>query len=96
MMRIELGFDRPLNQDAKTRLLLAAGALAKVRKIRFARGDHAAAVYGEALGTQTLLAALAAEGVVPALCTSSLDDDANALADESTEGKKEAVRAIGR
>lgn len=96
MMSVTLAFDRPLNQDAKTRLLLAVGALAKTRRVRFAKGDYGAIVYGEALGTTLLLEALAAEGVVPASATTSLDELGASLADDQPDSKKERVRAIGR
>lgn len=96
MMRIELVFERPLTRDAKTRLLLAAGAHAKVTRVRFQRGDHAAQIFGEALGVQTLLAALAEEGVVPASATTSLDEHAAEIADDQPDARKERVRAIGR
>lgn len=96
MMRIELAFERPLSGDAKTRLLLAAGALAKVNSVRFIRGDHGAQIFGEALGMQVVLAALAEEGVVPSATTTSLDEIAAAIADEQPDRLKERVRAIGR
>lgn len=96
MMHIDLAFDRPLSNDSKTRLLLAAGALAKVTSVRFTRGDHGAQIFGEALGTQAILAALAEEEVVPTSATTSLDEHAAAIADEQPDSKKERVRAIGR
>ncbi len=96
MMHLDLTFDRPLNQDAKTRLLLAVAALAKARTVRFVRGDHGAMIFGEALGRQTMLEALAAEGVVPVTVTTSLDETADAIADEQPDAMKERVRAIGR
>ena len=96
MMRIDLAFDRPLSKDAKTRLLLAAGALAKVRTVKFTRGDYDAQIFGEALGTQMVLAALAEEGIVPAKATTSLDEYAATIADDMPDSKKERVRAIGR
>ncbi len=96
MMRIDLGFERPLNRDAKTRLLLAIGALAKTGRNRFVRGDHGAQVFGEALGVRSLLEALAAEGVVPTTAVSSLEPAAAAIADEDPDGQKERIKAIGR
>jgi hypothetical protein len=96
MMRIELTFDRPLSRDTKTRLLLAAGAQAKVTRVRFVRGDYIAHIFGEALGVQTILAALAAEEVVPASATTSLDEHEAEIADDQPDARKERVRAIGR
>lgn len=96
MMLLDLAFDRPLTKDAKTRLLLAVAALAKVRSVRFVRGDHGAIIFGEALGRQTVLEALAAEDVVPTSVTTSLDEVADAVADEQPDRMKERVRAIGR
>ena len=96
MMRLELGFDRPLSSETKTRLLLALGALAKTRQVKFLRGDHVVLVFGEALGVQPVLQALADEGVVPTSATTSLDEQGASLADELPDSKKERVRAIGR
>jgi hypothetical protein len=96
MMRLEINFERPLNTETKTRLLLALGALAKTRQIRFLRGDHVAVVFGEALGAQPVMQALADEGVVPSSITTSLDELGASLADEQPDAKKERVRAIGR
>ncbi len=96
MMRIDLTFERPLTKELKTRLLLAAAALAKVRTVKFTRGDYDVQIFGEALGTQLVLAALAEEGVVPTGATTSLDEHAATIADDMPDSKKERVRAIGR
>ncbi len=96
MMHLDLSFDRPLNREAKTSLLLAVAALAKARSVRFVRGDHGALIFGEALGRQTMLEALAAEGVVPVSVGTSLDEVADSVADEQPDRMKERVRAIGR
>ena len=67
-----------------------------MRSVRFVRGDHGVLVFGEALGRQTVLDALAAEGVVPDAVGTSLDEVSDAAADEHPDARKERVRAIGR
>ncbi len=93
-MRLDLSFPRPLARADKVRVLLAAATLAKCERVRFARGDYAAVVFGEALSVRRLSEALAEQGVVGASVCSSLDEEEDRRADDPVG--EERVRAIGR
>jgi hypothetical protein len=95
MMRLVVTFARPLDRDAQTRLMLAAAALAKTSRVRVRRGAYEAEVFGEAVGSERLRAALAAEGLTPERIDTSLDQAADQAADDLGDGS-ERVRAIGR
>jgi hypothetical protein len=93
-MRLDLEFPRPLVRADKVRVLLAAATLAKCQRVRFARGDYAAVVIGEALSMRRLGEALAEQGLAEVSMRSSLDEDEDQRADDPVGG--ENVRAIGR
>ncbi len=95
MMRIDLAFDKPLNQEQKLRLRLGLGTLAKAKRVVVVRGDRLVSIYGDGLGSRSVRETLAADGLVPAKITSTLDPEADAACDESPE-QVERVRAIGR
>lgn len=94
MMRLHIEFDRPLNADARLRLRLGLGTLVKVRAIRVLRGDRMVLVEGEALARAAVLEALKDVELVPGRITTSLEEAADADADDTA--KVERVRAIGR
>jgi hypothetical protein len=94
VMRLDLEFPRPLMHADKLRVLLAAATLAKCQRVRFARGDYAAVVFGEALSMRRLGEALAEQGLAAASMSSSLDEDEDKRADDPSG--EERVRAIGR
>jgi hypothetical protein len=94
MMRLEIEFDRPLSADARLRLRLALGTLVKVRRIRVLRGDRNVLVDGEALARAAILEALKELDLVPSRVMTSLEEAADADADDTA--KRERVRAIGR
>ncbi len=94
VMRLDLDFPRPLARADKLRLLLAAATLAKCERVRFARGDYAAVVFGEALSMRRLGEALNEQGLAEVSMRSSLDDDEDQRADDPAN--QERVRAIGR
>jgi hypothetical protein len=98
VMRLDVDFPRPLNKQDKLRLLLAVATLAKSRRVRFVRGDHAAVIMGEGLSERSLRAALEEHGFTPESVRTSLDPDEDARADDASEDPafKERVRAIGR
>ena len=97
-MRLDVDFTRPLNKQDKLRLLLAVATLAKSRRVRFVRGDHAAVVMGEGLSERRLREVLNEHGFTPESVRTSLDQDEDARADDPPEdpSQKERVRAIGR
>jgi hypothetical protein len=97
-MRLDVDFARPLGKQDKVRLLLALATLAKSRRVRFVRGDHAAVVLGEGLSERRVREALSEHGFTPESVRTSLDPDEDARADDPPEdpGQKERVRAIGR
>src|SRR5688572_18200387 len=97
-MRLDVDFARPLGKQDKLRLLLALATLAKSRRVRFVRGDHAAVVLGEGLSERRVREALSEHGFTPEAVRTSLDPDEDARADDPPEepGQKERVRAIGR
>lgn len=95
MMRLVVTFARPLDRDARTRLMLATAALAKTSRVRLRRNGYEAEVFGEAVGSGRLREALAAEGLVPERIDTSLDQAADQAADDIGDGQ-ERVRAIGR
>jgi hypothetical protein len=94
MMRLTLEFDRPLTREARLRLHLALGTLAKVRRLRIQRGDRTVLVDGEALARVAVSEALRDLDLIPVKITTSLEEAAEAEADDSL--KRERVRAIGR
>ena len=94
VMRLDLDFARPLARADKLRLLLAAATLAKCQRVRFARGDRAVVVFGEALSMRRLGEALAEHGFAEVAMRSSLDEDEDQRADDPSG--EERVRAIGR
>jgi hypothetical protein len=98
VMRLDVDFSRPLNKQDKLRLLLAVATLAKSRRVRFVRGDHAAVVMGEGLSERCLRDVLVEHGFSPESVRTSLDPDEDARADDAPEDSvlKERVRAIGR
>jgi uroporphyrinogen-III synthase len=98
VMRLDVDFARPLGKQDKLRLLLAVATLAKSRRVRFVRGDHAAVVMGEGLSERRLREVLSEHGFTPEAVRTSLDPDEDARADDPPEepGQKEKVRAIGR
>jgi hypothetical protein len=97
-MRLDVDFARPLGKQDKLRLMLAVATLAKSRRVRFVRGDHAAVVMGEGLSERRVREVLAEHGFTPESVRTSLDPDEDARADDPPEdpGQKERVRAIGR
>ncbi len=97
-MRLDVDFARPLGKQDKLRLLLAVATLAKSRRVRFVRGDHAAVVLAEGLSERRLREVLAEHGFTPESVRTSLDPDEDARADDAPEdpANKERVRAIGR
>ena len=95
-MRIDVDFSRPLGKQDKLRLLLAVATLAKSRRVRFVRGDHAAVVLGEGLSERRLREVLVEHGFAPESVRTSLDPDEDARADDPPEAQVEQVRAIGR
>ena len=95
-MRIDVDFPRPLGKQDKLRLLLAVATLAKSRRVRFVRGDHAAVLLGEGLSERRVRDALAEHGFTPEAVRTSLDPDEDARADDPPEDTTERVRAIGR
>jgi len=94
MMRLTLEFDRPLNADARLRLRLALGCLVKVQRLRILRGDRTVLVDGEALARGMVLEALKDLDLTPNGVNTSLEEAADAEADETA--RRERVRAIGR
>jgi len=98
VMRLDVDFARPLGKQDKLRLLLAVATLAKSRRVRFVRGDHAAVVMGEGLSERSLRDVLSEHGFSPESVRTSLDPDEDARADDPLEDQtqKERVRAIGR
>ena len=98
VMRLDVDFSRPLNKQDKLRLLLAVATLAKSRRVRFVRGDHAAVIMGEGLSERSLRDVLVDHGFAPESVRTSLDPDEDARADDAPEDSvlKERVRAIGR
>ena len=98
VMRLDVDFSRPLSKQDKLRLLLAVATLAKSRRVRFVRGDHAAVVMGEGLSERRVREVLAEHGFTPESVRTSLDPDEDARADDAPEdpANKERVRAIGR
>jgi len=94
VMRLDLEFPRPLARVDKLRVLLAAATLAKCQRVRFARGDYAAVVFGEALSMRRLGEALAEQGFAEVGMRTSLDEDEDQRADDPAG--EERVRAIGR
>ncbi len=97
-MRIDVDFTRPLGKQDKLRLLLAVATLAKSRRVRFVRGDHAAVVLGEGLSERRVREVLVEHGFTPESVRTSLDADEDARADDPAEDptQVERVRAIGR
>jgi hypothetical protein len=93
-MRLDLDFPRPLARTDKVRVLLAAATLAKCQRVRFARGDYAAVVLGEALSMRRFAEALAEQGLTGVKMRSSLDEEEDQRADDPLG--EERVRAIGR
>jgi len=93
-MRLDLEFPRPLGHADKLRVLLAAATLAKCQRVRFARGDYAVVVFGEALSMRRFAEALAEQGLAGVSMRSSLDEDEDQRADDPLG--EERVRAIGR
>jgi hypothetical protein len=95
MMRLAVLFARPLPAEAKVRLRLAVGAMAKTGRVRFVRGDHEAWVFAEAVPVCDLAAALAAEGLEPENIVTTLDPDSDAaLAEHAVAGER--FKPIGR
>ena len=97
-MRIDVDFPRPLGKQDKIRLMLAVATLAKSRRVRFVRGDHAAVVLGEGLSERRVREVLVEHGFAPEAVRTSLDPDEDARADDPPEDptQVERVRAIGR
>jgi hypothetical protein len=97
-MRLDIDFPRPLGKQDKLRLLLAVATLAKSRRVRFVRGDHAAVVMGEGLSERRVREVLAEHGFTPEGVRTSLDPDEDARADDPPDDptQRERVRAIGR
>lgn len=93
-MRLTVVLARPLDQETRLRIQLATAALAKTTRVVARRGAHEATVFGEAMSRDGLLAALRAEGVEPERIETTLDEEADAQADD--RGGGERVRAIGR
>jgi hypothetical protein len=98
VMRLDVDFAKPLHRADKLRLLLAVATLAKSRRVRFVRGDHAAVVLAEGLSQRRLQEVLVEHGFAPEVVRSSLDPEEDARADDAPAAGdgQERVRAIGR
>ena len=94
VMRLDLDFSRPLARGDKVLLLLALATLAKSQRVRFARGDYAAVVTGEALSVRRVRESLSEQGLVCEQIRSSLDAGEDERADDPVGDER--VRAIGR
>jgi hypothetical protein len=96
-MRLDVDFARPLSAAEKVRLSLAVAALAKSERVRFARGDRAVLVIGEALSAMRLAEVLAQEGFAVESIRSSLVEAEDLQADDLPGvGGKERLRPLGR
>ena len=93
-MRLDLRFARPLAREHKLALAAAAAALAKVRCVRFQRGDREAYLIAEELSRARLAQALDEVGLKPESIASTLADDSRC--DEAAAPAAERVRAPGR
>lgn len=92
-IRLDLAFPEPLDQDAATRLLLAAAALPEVRRAVLSPDRRRSTWYGAELPLARVRQALAEAGLSPGELRSSLPDDADAAL---AAPPGERFRPIGR
>lgn len=96
-MRLDVRFDRPLDDEERIRFLLAIACLAKSRAVRWR--DGGAVIVGEAMGRERVAEALAQAAIPVADLTSSLVDDERDRGDVSLVAEattRERVRPMGR
>ncbi|MDA3963594.1 MAG: hypothetical protein PF961_22640 [Planctomycetota bacterium] len=98
-MRIDVGFERPLNREQKVVFLLTIAGLAKSRSVRWTQGGHGAVIMGIAMGRERVAEALATTDLPVDSIHSSLSEEEDEQADDAlgAAGKgRERVRPIGR
>ncbi len=96
VMRINVDFPRPLAPAEHRQVILAMAALAKVRRVLFTNGAHRAQVFGEALGTRSVRAALEDIGLTVKALSSTLPEGDDVSVDDVPTATVERVKAIGR
>jgi hypothetical protein len=95
MMRIEIGFAKPLNQATRRTAVVVLGTIAGVDRVVFASGDRVAMVLGEGVSTEFCEAALREMDLAWEWMDSSLhQDDATLLGAEVKAAER--LRPMGR
>jgi hypothetical protein len=96
-MRIEVSFEQPLDGSQRLACSIAIAGLAKSQRLRFASGDSAVWIYGEAMSGTRVREVLLEHGLPLRAVHSSLDDEIEHELDDLDEGTtRERMRPIGR
>jgi hypothetical protein len=96
-MRIDVRFERPLDEQGRLDFVLAIAALAKSERVRVDRSGYAAVIMGEAMGVDRVRRALDEAGVaIRSLSTSLHEEEDAATEDIIGSGGRERFRPIGR
>ncbi len=99
-MRLDLDFSKPLKQEQRLSLKLALAALAKSKRVSLVDGGRGAIVIGEAMSCSRVRQALAEMDLGVEAIRSSLNEDEDAVVDETQSlaagNPSERLKPIGR